>query len=43
MIRLNHGVCATRNQAFPSSSDVLRQWVELDQLLLLGENDGKGE
>ena len=25
------------------SLDVLRQWVGLDQLLLLGENDGKSE
>ena len=27
----------------PGSLDVFRQWVELDQLLLLGENDGKSE
>jgi hypothetical protein len=27
----------------PGSLGILRQWVELDQLLLLGENDGTRE
>jgi NuA3 HAT complex component NTO1 len=27
----------------PNLSGIIRQWVELDQLLLLGENDGKSE
>jgi hypothetical protein len=28
-------------RVLPDLSGITRQWVELDQLLLLGENDGK--
>jgi len=44
MIHLNLGACVRWSfKGGRRSSDISRQWVEPDQLLLLGENDGKSE
>lgn len=43
MIRQSHGVCAIHFCTALINRGIIRQWVELDQLLLLGENDGTSE
>ena len=43
MIRLSHGECAIHFSTGLINRGLVRQWVELDQLLHLGENDGTNE